>query len=117
MQISGNVLPHTDSGILSTINIYLKPDNCKTTFYEIKTDTPNTHKLKNQTNGKIFNLASLKVIGEFVAQKDEAWLLDVTTPHSVTSTTSNINRIAICLQSKKYDISKVKEMLIETNNI
>jgi hypothetical protein len=117
MEASGNLPPHTDSGILSTINIYLKPDNCKTTFYEIITDIPKTRQIENQTNGKVFDLNSLKVIGEFVAEKDEAWLLDVSIPHSVTSTQSSVNRIAVCLQSKKHDISKVKEMLIETSNI
>ena len=117
MEVSGNLPPHSDSGILSTINIYLKPDNCKTTFYEIITDIPKTRQSTNQTNGKIFDLASLKVIGEFVAEQDEVWLLDVSIPHSVTSTKSTTNRIAVCLQSKKHNISKVKEMLIETNNI
>ena len=117
MKISGNIPPHTDSEILSTINIYLTPDNCKTTFYEIKTDTPKTRQLANQTNGKLFYLESLKVIGEFIAEKDEVWLLDVSIPHSVTSTKFSINRIAVCLQSTKHDFIKVKEMLVETNNI
>lgn len=117
MEVSGNLPPHTDSEILSTINIYLKPDNCKTKFYEIITNYPKTRQIENQTNGKLFDLASVKVIGEFVAEKDEAWLLDVSLPHSVTSTTSAINRIAVCLQSSKYDFNNVKDMLIETNNI
>jgi hypothetical protein len=117
MEISGNIPPHTDSKILSTINIYLKSDNCKTTFYEIVTNTPQTTQIKNQTNGKMFDLNSLKSIGEFVAKNNEAWLLDVSIPHSVTSTESTINRIAVCLQSTKHDVSKVKEMLVETNNI
>ena len=117
MQISGNVPPHTDSKILSTINIYLKPDNCKTRFYEIITDSPKTTQVANQTNGKLFDKESLKVIGEFVAEKDDAWLLDVTTPHSVTSTETSINRIAVCLQSNKHNMTAVKEMLAETNNI
>ena len=37
-----------------------------------------------------------------IAEKDEAWLLDVSIPHSVTSTQSSVNRIAVCLQSKKH---------------
>ena len=117
MEVSGNVPPHTDSRILSTINIYIKPDNCKTTFYEIITIDPKTMQIANQTNGKLFELDSLKVIGDFVAKKDEAWLLDVSIPHSVTSITFPINRIAVCLQSNKHDMAAVKEMLAETNNI
>ena len=117
MEISGNVPPHTDSKILSTINIYLKSDNCKTIFYEIVTNSPQTTQVKNQTNGKMFDLNSLKSIGEFVAKNNEAWLLDVSIPHSVTSTGSSINRIAVCLQSTKHGIDQVKEMLTETGNI
>ena len=52
-----------------------------------------------------------------MAEKDEAWLLDVTIPHSVTSSESSINRIAVCLQSTKHGIQQVKEMLNESGNI
>lgn len=114
MKIHGNVSPHTDSKILSTINIYLKPDNCKTTFYEVITDEPKTWQVANQTNGKVFDISNLKNIGEFIAEKDDAWLLDVSIPHSVTSSQSTINRIAICLQSTLHGTERVKEMLKET---
>ena len=117
MKITGNIPPHTDSGILTAINIYLKPDRCTTSFYKIITDSPETMQIENQTNGKMFSLNSLTKIGEFVAEKDEAWLLDVTIPHSVESRESTVDRIAICLQSGKHDMSAVTEMLIETNNI
>jgi hypothetical protein len=117
MKITGNIPPHTDSGILTTINIYVKPDRCKTSFYKIITDSPETMQIENQTNGEIFSLNSLTKIGEFVAEKDEAWLLDVSIPHSVVSRESTVDRIAVCLQSAKHDMSAVTEMLIETNNI
>jgi hypothetical protein len=117
MKITDNIPPHTDSGILSTINVYTKPDICKTIFYEIITDNPKTMQVENQTNGKIFSLASLKEVGSFVAKKDEVWLLDVSSPHSVVSSSEVIDRTAICLHSFKYGMNEVKEMLIETNNI
>jgi hypothetical protein len=117
MSISGSVPPHTDSGILSTINIYIKPDVCKTTFYKMVTNTPTTMQVENQTNGKIFSMSSLEEIGSFVAEKDDAWLLDVTLPHSVTSANSSISRFAVCLQSNKHTADDVRSMLIETNHI
>jgi hypothetical protein len=117
MKITSNIPPHTDSGILSTINVYVKPNRCTTSFFKIKTDSLKSMQIENQTNGKIFTLNSLTKIGEFVAEKDEAWLLDVSIPHSVVSSEFPVDRIAVCLQSAKHDMSAVTEMLIETNNI
>jgi hypothetical protein len=118
MEIIGSIGPHTDSEILSTINIYLKPDDCTTTFYNVNTDTKiNTIQIPNQTNGRVFNKEQLSPYGSFIAQTDEAWLLDVTNPHSVTSNkidNTPVNRTAIVLQSKYYSFDQVKEMLKET---
>lgn len=115
MEISGEIPPHTDSGILSTINIYIKTDNCKTTFYASNGTILHTRQIKNQTNGRLFDLCNLKVIGEFAAEPNDAWLLDVTQIHSVTSSTNTINRIAICLQSSIHRTNQVKKMLTETD--
>lgn len=114
MEISGSISPHTDSGILSTINIYLKPDECKTVFYELIDTTVPIRQIKNLTIGKLFSLPNLKVIGEFEAQPNDAWLLDVTQIHSVIASSTSISRIAICLQSSRHSAAHVKEMLTET---
>jgi hypothetical protein len=118
MEITGSISPHTDSGILTTINIYNNPDDCTTTFYDIPKDIKiDTMQVKNQTNGKVFKETHLSFYDSFVAKKDEAWLLDVTNPHSVTSNKtgiSTINRTAVVLQTKFYSFDQVKEMLKET---
>ena len=120
MEITGLIIPHTDSGILSTINIYIKPDNCITKFYDLPKDTERlkTAKLENQTNGRLFDSTQLIFNDSFVAQQDEAWLLDVSKPHSVSSNKEGIfppiNRKAIVIQSTCYTYEQVKEMLIET---
>lgn len=116
MEISGNIAPHTDSDILSTINIYIKTDNCKTVFHDLIDSTApvRSRKIKNQTNGRMFDPTCLKVIGEFEAVPTDAWLLDVTRIHSVISAAGNINRKSICLQTTKHSIEHVKEMLSET---
>ena len=115
MKITGSIGPHTDSEILSTINIYLKPDDCTTTFYNINTGIKiNTIQIPNQTNGRVFDKEQLSQYDSFIAQTDEAWLLDVTNPHSVTSNkidNTPIDRTAIVLQSKCYSFEQVKEML------
>lgn len=118
MEITGSIGPHTDSEILSTINIYVTPDDCTTTFYNIDTDTKiNSIQIPNQTNGRVFDVRQLSKYDSFIAQADEAWLLDVTHPHSVTSNkidNTPVKRTAIVLQSKYYSFEQVKEMLKET---
>lgn len=118
MEIIGSISPHTDSEILSTINIYVNPDDCTTTFYNINTDINiKSTKLENQSNGRIFNVSQLKPYDSFIAKTDEAWLLDVTYPHGVTSNkidNTPVTRTAIVLQTKFYSFEQVKEMLKET---
>jgi hypothetical protein len=118
MEITGSLGPHTDSEILSTINIYVNPDDCTTKFFDIPKDSMiDTVQIKNQTNGKVFKASQLSLYGSFIAETDEAWLLDVTNPHSVTSNkidSSKINRTAIVLQTKFYSFEQVQEMLKET---
>ena len=52
MRINTKIPPHTDNGILTSINAYIKTDNCVTKFYKIK-DIKNirTRQLENQTSG------------------------------------------------------------------
>jgi hypothetical protein len=122
MKMTGPIGPHTDSGILSTINIYVNPDNCITKFYDIPENTEiDTIQVKNQTNGKVFNANQLLFYGSFVANTHEAWLLNVTKPHSVSSNKeglpTSVNRTAISIQSKYYSYEQVQEMLKETGYI
>jgi hypothetical protein len=120
MKISGFIPAHTDSEIASTINFYVKPDNCITNFYNINEATFNikrTQQVENQTNGRIFMPNQLILSDSFVAKQDEVWLLDVTKPHSVSSLKEGIfppiDRVAIVLQSQ-FPYEQVKEMLKET---
>jgi hypothetical protein len=119
MRVTGMILPHTDSGILCTINVYTKPDNCITNFYNFKSNQNiKEFKIQNQTNGSLYNRAQLDLFGSFSAAEDEVWLLDVTKPHSVNSNSKNLIpntvREAIVLQSRYYNYDEVSEMLKET---
>jgi len=98
---TGNVWPHTDSDIEISINIYLKPSNCETIFYK-QVDTTSGIKIKNQTNGNIFNAKDLTVVDSFVAKKDEVWALDVTTIHSV--------------QNEKFLNTDLREVIVVQSN-
>lgn len=118
MKINCQIPPHTDSGILSTINIYIKPNDCITRFYSMKEESGIiSNKIKNQSNGSIFDESCLNLVSEFKAEINDIWLLDVTVPHSVHSLTNSIDRLAISFQTTKYTFKEVYKMLQETNNL
>lgn len=119
MRINAKIPPHTDSGIVTSINAYIKPDNCITKFYKVK-DIKNvrTKQLENQTNGRIFDLLSVDFVDEFKAEANDVYLLDVSKPHAVVSPTGIYNeRIALCIQTFRHDFAAVTEMLRETGNL
>lgn len=68
-------------------------------------------KIKNQTEGSIFNENNLEKICEFTADTNDAWLLNVKTPHSVYTTNLDRNdtRTAYCLQTIHLDYDIVKK--------
>ena len=142
MSINSFIPPHIDNNIKSTINFYIKPDNCKTQFYSF------TSEPSGESN--VYALDILSVEDDFVAEEGCAYLLDVTKPHAVWDMGDDLiekqleimdtyedakanmipdlskkradfptgykdtNRIAICLQSSKYGFDEVKQMLEET---
>jgi hypothetical protein len=117
MEINNKIPPHTDSGILSSINIYIESEPCRTQFYSFN-ENHDTLQIENQTNGKLFRLSNLTLEDSFVAKLNEVWLLDVTKPHSVypiDENTKTVKRVAICLQSSKYSYDDVKRLITHAN--
>jgi hypothetical protein len=111
------VLPHTDSKIASTINFYISTASSVTEFYTVDTSKLKYTQIFNQTDGVVFDKSCLKSAGSFMANPGEAWLLDVSQPHSVVSFNTGENRIAMVLQSSIYPYARVKEFLQETGNL
>ena len=110
MRINVLVPPHTDSGIKSTINIYLETGDCTTHFYRFATDNPRTRQVGGQSDGVIYDEEDLIETGSFIAKPYEAWLLDVTKPHSVKPGKDFKERIAVAISSTLcYD--EVKRIL------
>ena len=73
MRINVLVPPHTDSGIKSTINIYLETGDCTTHFYRFATDNPNIKVFVEAVNIEQFTDENLKVctvsiISEYLKQ-------------------------------------------------
>jgi hypothetical protein len=113
-----SVPPHTDSNIKSTINFYIKPGNCVTSFYKFKESLPKKYQIENQTTGYIYNKDDLIETENFIALPNQAYLLDVTMPHSVYSLNNKFdNRIVVCIQSRECNFTQVAEMLKSTGNL
>lgn len=114
VEINTNVPPHTDSGIKAAINFYIQTDGCSTRFFKPKNTAPRTHRIEHQHDGGfIFDEADLDEVGSFVAQDDEAWLIDVTKPHAVNP---GGLRIAAQIATNSYDFNQVLSML-EANHV
>jgi len=116
MKVNAEIPPHTDSGIKSTINFYIQTGNCLTQFYKLATDKPKTKQVKNQSDGVIYNEDDLMRTTSFMAEPGDAWLLDVTVPHSVKPGGNFKERLAIAMSSTLcYD--EVKQILTTAGQI
>lgn len=117
MKINHSIPPHTDSYVCATINFYIKAMNCQTKFFK-KVDSSLGVKMTTQTTGRTFKEDDLDFTESFVAESGDVWLLDVSSPHSVKNLGAEpVDRIAIVLQSTKYDFNQVYDMLVETGYI
>lgn len=134
MNINCDLLPHTDPDLISTLNFYIRTDNCKTIFYDeliegpkkfhigstnIRTDSCKiTEKLlENQKEGYIYNKSELIEVGSFIAKPNEIWLLDVKKIHSVEALGEFSLRTAVTLGTYKHNYENVYEMLKETGAV
>ncbi len=113
MKINTIIPPHTDTGILVTINFYIETDNCITQLYKFKGE-PEKYQIENQKEGFIFNENDLEKTKSLVAEKYDAWVLDVSKPHSVSG---GDNRMAFSLATNTYTYDDVCNMLYETGNL
>lgn len=117
MKINYNIPPHTDSHVSATINFYVKAIDCKTNFYK-KVDSDVGVKMTTQTTGRTFKETDLEFTGSFIAESGDAWLLNVSNPHSVKNIgTGPVDRIALVLQSYKYNFNQLYDMLQETGYV
>ena len=117
MWINTEVPPHTDTSDKAVINIYVRPENCVTEFYKFKSSTPKTKQITNQTDGYLFNKEDLIINSNFMAEKDDVYILDVTKPHSVIPQGQFEERVIIQLGTSIYNFEQVCDMLRETGHL
>lgn len=116
MKINTIIPPHTDTGILVTINFYIETSNCITQFYKFKND-PKKYQIENQKEGFIFDENDLEPAGSFIAEQYDAWVLDVSQPHSVKPIGNITERLGLSLATNTYSYDDVCNMLYETGNL
>lgn len=80
MEINTFIPPHVDTGVLATINFYIKPDGCTTQFYRFR-DPEQASRV--DTKGYVYDLSELEDTVRFTAEQDSVYLLDTTVPHAV----------------------------------
>lgn len=118
MELNYKIPPHTDSDIEAIVNFYIKTDQCITQFYYPPPASIETTQIGNQTDGAIFHEGHLKKSVRFMAQPGDAYLLDVSKPHSVIPTQTGLtDRKCICLQILYKSFDQAVEMLKETGYI
>ena len=117
LYINDAIPPHTDSSDKAVINFYVKPNDCVTQFYNLKTTSPRLSQVKNQTDGFLFDLEDLDETDKFKAAPNEAWVLDTTAVHSVNPTVNFSERVAVQLGTATYRFKEVIDMLRETGNL
>jgi hypothetical protein len=118
MDLNYRIPPHTDSGIEAIVNFYIKTVGCVTQFYKLKNNIASTMQIENQTDGFIYDINDLEETESFIAEDGDAYLLDVSKPHSVITTRPEmIDRKAICMQIKYRSFEEAKEMLQESGNL
>lgn len=113
--VTRNIIPHHDNGARTAINFYFSTDAAVGTFYVPNVENPN--KTKIGKNGALYNPNELDIFGSYVAENFDAYLLDVTKPHSVTFPNFPAFRAALALQTNDFTFDEVYEMLVETGNI
>lgn len=113
----GDITPHTDSGILTSVNVYLRAGGFKTTFYRPKHADVVGNQIKNQTNGYVYDPGCLEAVGDFCAQDGEIWALDVSQIHGVTHHDYQHNRTRniLVIQTDQLDFVSVKEIFRRSN--
>lgn len=117
MTINVAVLPHVDDDMTTTINFYLKTDNCRTVFYEKKSDNQSDLIKIMQYVDSVYDFNNVREIGSFYASEYDAWLLNVGLIHTVIPLGDFEIRKALALRTNKYSYSEVYDMLIETGNL
>ncbi len=84
-QITGEGLlgAHIDHGPLVCLNFYMTANEDKTIFFKKKNDTVSGEIYPGKEDANVFDIKDLDYVGEFVANNNESYLLNVSKIHCV----------------------------------
>ena len=116
MKVNTAIPPHTDSGIKTAINFYLNTNNCLTQYYQ-PNDAARSSQVENQSDGYIYDETKLVRTDSFLAEPTDAYVLDVTVPHSVIPLGDIKSRTAFSLTTAKFSFLEVLIMLRQTGAV
>ena len=98
-----------ECAVCLTTNI-IPTNKCITQFYEPK-ENIEVKKIKNQTDGNVYELKDLNMGPSFMAEPGDVYLLNTSKPHSVSPPTDeSVLRTAFCLWTNAFTFSEVEEM-------
>lgn len=110
--------PHHDNGANTAINFYFKANGAIGTFYNVISEDAVLEKVGK--TGAAYKPEALEIFGTYVAEDHDAYVLDITKPHSVTFSKDprfEKSRSALALQTSKFSFAEVCTMLVETGNL
>jgi hypothetical protein len=106
-----DAIPHTDDGITSVINYYIKTGNATTHFWERDEKTVST-KLACQQKAAVYDEKTLIHKDSFQCNVNDIYVLNVNKIHSVKTPAENPLRVAFCFQTKEIQYSKIHKTLL-----
>jgi len=102
MEVNTFIPPHIDTGVMSTINFYIKADGCTTQFYDFK---DGADKSRVDTKGYVYDIKDLEERDSFVAGDGDAYLLDTTQIHAVWDMGKEVQEVQMGLVYRFEDAS------------
>jgi len=118
MELNYTLPPHTNNGIESVINFYIKPDKCITQFYYPLNPEIHGDDINNQIEGATFHNSYLKKSVRFMAYPGEAYLLDLSKPYSITPTRPGITDCkCICMELPYNSFDEAVQILTSNGEI
>jgi hypothetical protein len=96
----------------------IDPEELKNKIKEFVAEKQNMPTIEEITYvDAVYNFDDVYEVGSFVAEPNQAYMLDVRLPHSVEPLNGTKLRKAMALRTKDYEYSEVYEMLKETGNL
>ena len=107
----GLLKPHRDHNVSCCVNLYFEPNGSTTFFHQEKEDI-DAFVYPGKTTANIYDLHQVDTVGQFIAEKDDCYLLNVSEIHSVLSPNPGARRM-ITWQWRNASFEEVLENIIQ----